>query len=160
MPLTIRSPAFEHEQEIPTKHTCEGQDRSPPLLIEEVSADTKSLALILEDPDAPDPKAPRMIFVHWILYNLPPDIREIPEGADLEVLPSGVRTALNDFKHPGYRGPCPPVGRHRYYHRVYALDIELPYLGADATRREVDRAMAGHILEEAALLGTFEKQGG
>ena len=111
MALQLTSTAFAHGGEIPVRHTCEGQDASPALAWSGVPAGAKSLALIVDDPDAPDPATPRMTWVHWILYNLPPDADGLPEGA--KPLPSGALEGLNDWKRPGYGGPCPPIGRHR-----------------------------------------------
>src|SRR5688572_16304039 len=125
MPLELTSSAFAHLGEIPTKHTCEGDDVSPPLAWAGVPDGTKSLALIVDDPDAPDPAAPKRVWVHWVLYDLPPG-GSLPEGARP---PSGAREGTNDWKRTGYGGPCPPIGRHRYFHKLYALDQMLGDLG-------------------------------
>jgi hypothetical protein len=114
--------------------------------------------LIVDDPDAPDPRAPRMTWVHWVLYNLPPDAGALPRGVSRAGLPPGTREGLNDWKRTGYGGPCPPIGRHRYFHKLYALDVELPDLGA-ASKADVEKAMAGHVLAEAVLVGTYKKRG-
>ncbi len=159
MALHLASPAFADGGEIPREHTCEGPDRSPPLEWSGVPEDTASLVLIVDDPDAPDPAAPKTIWVHWVLYNIPASERGLPEGTRLADLPSGVREGLNDWKEKGYRGPCPPIGRHRYFHKLYALDIELPHLGL-ATKQVIEEAMTGHVLEQAELMGTYQKAGG
>jgi len=156
MPLALVSPAFTDQGEIPRRYTCEGEDVSPPLSWSGVPDGTKSFALIVDDPDAPDPKAPRMTWVHWVLYNLPADIRELPEAIDPEALPPGTEEGQNDWKNLGYGGPCPPIGRHRYFHKLYALDTRLANLGA-ATKTKLEAAMQGHILARADLVGTYEK---
>lgn len=152
---TITSIAFAEGKEIPAKHTCQGEDTSPPLSWSGVPAGAKSLALIVDDPDAPDPKAPKMTWVHWIVYNIPTAATGLPEGA--KELPPGAKSGSNDWKRTGYGGPCPPIGRHRYFHKLYALDVVLPDLGA-ATKAELLRAMEGHIVAEAALVGTYQKR--
>jgi Raf kinase inhibitor-like YbhB/YbcL family protein len=160
MTLSIRSPAFDAGRAIPRKYTCEGTDVSPPLGFSGVPDTAKSLVFVVDDPDAPDPKAPRRTWVHWVLYNLPADVAALPENALGESLPRGTRVALNDWKRAEYRGPCPPIGRHRYFHKLYALDIQLPDLGAHAAKADVEVAMTGHILAEAVLIGTYEKTTG
>lgn len=156
MPLALVSSAFTHEGEIPRRYTCEGEDVSPPLSWSGIPEATKSFALIVDDPDAPDPKAPRMTWVHWVLYNLPADACELPEAMGPEDLPPGAEEGQNDWKNLGYGGPCPPIGRHRYFHKLYALDTVLPDLGA-ATKKELEAAMEGHVLARAELVGTYEK---
>lgn len=154
MPFKLTSPAFSSGGSIPVEHTCEGADRSPPLSWSGIPAGTKSLALIVDDPDAPDPAAPRMTWVHWVLYNLPPDSSGLPEGvADL---PAGTREGFNDWKRTGYGGPCPPIGRHRYFHKLYALDTVLPDLGRPG-KAHLEKAMQGHVLAHAELIGTYQK---
>ena len=156
MPLQITSPAFSDGVEIPSKYTCEGDDVSPPLTFAGVPAGTKSLVLIVDDPDAPDPKAPKMTYVHWVLFDLPPDTSEIVEG--MVALPTGTKSGLNDWKRPGYGGPCPPIGRHRYFFKLYALDARLEGLSA-ATKADVLAAMQGHVLAETQMVGTYQKAG-
>jgi Raf kinase inhibitor-like YbhB/YbcL family protein len=112
----------------------------------------------VDDPDAPDPAAPKMTYVHWVLYNLPPDGRGLPEGVTADALPSGTREGLNDWKRTGYGGPCPPIGRHRYFHKLYALDSLLPDLGTP-TKAALEAAMEGHIIQQAELMGTYIKRG-
>jgi len=158
MPLTLTSPVFSDQGEIPKRYTCEGADVSPPLSWSDPPEGTKSLALIVDDPDAPDPKAPRMTWVHWVLYNLPPTAGGLPEGVASEDLPPGTREGLNDWRRTGYGGPCPPIGRHRYFHKLYALDVLLPDLGTPA-KAELERAMEGHVLARVELVGTYQKGG-
>ena len=118
---------------------------------------TKSLALIVDDPDAPDPVAPQRIWVHWVLYNLPANATGLPEGLTLPELPSGARQGRNDWKNTGYGGPCPPIGRHRYFHKLYALDLILPDLGEPA-KAQLEHAMQGHVIEQAELIGLYQRQ--
>jgi Raf kinase inhibitor-like YbhB/YbcL family protein len=157
MSLTIRSTAFAHETEIPPLYTCEGKDISPPLAWSGVPAGTKSLALIVDDPDAPDPAAPKMTWVHWVLYAIPPTASGLPEAVASSALPAGTREAVNDWKRTGYGGPCPPIGRHRYFHKLYALDAVLPDLQR-ADKAAVEKAMQGHVLALAVLMGTYQKR--
>ncbi len=155
MSLTLTSAAFTHRNAIPTKYTCEGADLSPPLTWSDLPQGTKSVALIVDDPDAPDPAAPKMTWVHWMLYNLPPAINGLPEG--VSVLPSGTLHGLNDWHNTKYGGPCPPVGRHRYFFKLYALDTELQDLRRP-TKPMLEKAMKGHVLGQAELVGTYQKQ--
>jgi Raf kinase inhibitor-like YbhB/YbcL family protein len=157
MGLALSSPAFAPGGEIPALFTCEGRDLSPALDWTGVPEAAQSLVLIVDDPDAPDPKAPRMTWVHWVLYNLPPSARGLPEGVAAKDLPAGTRLGTNDFKRTAYGGPCPPIGRHRYFHKLYALDIVLPDLGAAAKVR-VEAAMKGHVVAHAELIGTYRKK--
>ena len=147
MPLKIQSPAFAHNGEIPREHTCEGKDTAPPLQWSGAPAATRSLALIVDDPDAPDPKAPKMTYVHWVLYDMPPSAPGPTSGRD----------GTNDWKRQGYGGPCPPIGRHRYFFKLYALDTMLGDLGSP-TKDRLLGAMKGHVLEQSELIGTYEKQ--
>ena len=157
MSLTLTSTAFAEGQAIPRKYTCEGDDCSPPLAWAGVPQGTRSLVLVVDDPDAPDPAAPKRTWVHWVLYNLPPHSTGLPEGVDSGTLPQGTREGLNDWNRTGYGGPCPPIGSHRYFHKLYALDAELPDLGS-ATKAAVELAMRGHVLAESQLIGTYRKQ--
>jgi len=157
MPLSLSSPAFAPGAEIPTVHTCEGADTSPALAWSGVPPGAKSLALVVDDPDAPDPKAPRMTWVHWVLYDLPPTTTGLAAGAARGGLPAGTREGVNDFKRTAYGGPCPPIGRHRYFHKLYALDTTLGDLGTPA-RPQLEKAMEGHVLARAELVGTYEKK--
>ena len=154
MTLTLTSSAFPAGGSIPSVYTCDGQDISAPLDWAGAPAGTESLVLIIDDPDAPDPKAPKRTYVHWVLYNLPPSSRGLPEGA--VNLPAGTGEGLNDWKRTGYGGPCPPVGRHRYIHKLYALDKKLEDLGSP-TKADLLNAMEGHILDRAELIGTYER---
>ena len=134
MAMTLTSPAFKPDGRIPSKYTCEGEDVSPPLAWTGVPEGTKSLVLIIDDPDAPDPKAPQIVWVHWVVYNIPPDAKGLPENASKAGLPQGTELGLNDFKKTRYGGPCPPIGRHRYFHKLYALDITLDLSGRQKTK--------------------------
>jgi Raf kinase inhibitor-like YbhB/YbcL family protein len=156
--LSLTSAAFAHQGEIPRKFTCEGDDVSPPLAWATLPEGTKSLALIVDDPDAPDPKAPRMTWVHWVLYNIPAAVAGLPEGVKAEALPAGTQQGQNDWRRTGYGGPCPPIGRHRYFHKLYALDTVLAGLRTP-TKAELEKVMRGHILAEAVLIGTYAKAG-
>ena len=156
MALTLTSSAFTHNGEIPGRYTCEGADISVPLAWSGVPPGTKSLALILDDPDAPDPKAPKMTWVHWLLYNIPANTTGLKEAIRSSELPAGTREGLNDWKRTGYGGPCPPIGRHRYFHKLYALDTVLPAM-ENPTKADLEQAMKGHIIEKTELIGTFEK---
>jgi len=158
MSFTLTSPAFPHNGEIPRRFTCEGEDVSPPLAWSGTPEGTKSFALIVDDPDAPDPSAPQMTWVHWVLYNLLSSARELEEEIVSEELPVGAEDGQNDWKNLGYDGPCPPIGRHRYFHKLYALDLVLPDLGTP-TKSELESAMEGHVLAQAELVGTYEKKG-
>ncbi|MCU7935139.1 MAG: YbhB/YbcL family Raf kinase inhibitor-like protein [Candidatus Thiodiazotropha sp. (ex Dulcina madagascariensis)] len=156
MTLTLKSTAFIHGGEIPSQYTCEGMDLSPSLEWLGVPENARSLVLIVDDPDAPDPKAPRMTWVHWIIYNIPPDVTRFADGVISATLPIGTKQGLNDWKKIGYGGPCPPVGRHRYFHKLYALDTVLE--GMDQPdKADIETAMRGHILEQTELIGTYEK---
>jgi hypothetical protein len=156
MALTLKSSAFAHNGAIPQRFTCQGADESPPLAWSGLPAGTKSVALIVDDPDAPDPAAPKMTWVHWVLYNLPPAATGLGEAVKAGALPPGTREGLNDWKRTGYGGPCPPIGRHRYFHKLYALDTVLPDLG-HPTKAALEKAMHGHILSHAELIGTYQK---
>jgi Raf kinase inhibitor-like YbhB/YbcL family protein len=156
MSLSITSTAFRSGGSIPAKYTCEGPDFSPPLEWTGVPSGAKSLVLIVDDPDAPDPAAPKMTWVHWILYNLPPATSGLPEGVPSDALPAGTLEGLTDYRRTGWGGPCPPIGRHRYFFKLYALDQTLPAKGRQ-TKAQLERAMAGHIVGQAELMGTYEK---
>ncbi len=156
MALEIVSAAFRNGEGIPKLHTCEGRDVSPPLSWSGVPAGARSLALVVDDPDAPDPGAPRMTWVHWVLYDMPPSATGLSEGAARRDLPPGAREGTNDWKRTGWGGPCPPIGRHRYFFKLYALDAALGDLGAPVKAR-LEKAMEGHVLARAELVGTYEK---
>jgi len=156
MTLEITSQAFSPNEEIPSIYTCDGKDISPALGWADLPAGTKSLALIVDDPDAPDPAAPKMTWVHWVLYNIPPSATGLPEAVKSQGLPEGTKEGLNDWRRTGYGGPCPPIGRHRYFHKLYALDAVLPDLGKP-TKKDLEKAMDGHILATATLVGTYQR---
>jgi hypothetical protein len=158
MSLAIVSTAFTHDGPIPAKCTCEGDDRSPPLAWSGAPPGTKSFALVVDDPDAPDPAAPRMTWVHWVLYDIPPTAAGLPEDVDSGALPAGTREGVNDWGRTGYGGPCPPIGRHRYFHKLYALDTVLGDLHRPK-KAALEKAMQGHILAQAVLVGTYRKGG-
>lgn len=153
--MKLESPAFKHNESIPIEYTCEGEDVSPPLRWSEPPAGTQSLALIVDDPDAPDPKHPQRTWVHWVVYEIPADADALPRGG--EPLPIGTREGLNDWQRSGYGGPCPPIGEHRYFFKLYALDAQLGELGKP-TKSELERAMQGHILAKTELIGLYAKQ--
>ncbi|HEX9942219.1 MAG TPA: YbhB/YbcL family Raf kinase inhibitor-like protein [Thermoanaerobaculia bacterium] len=156
MSLTLTSPDFEPQGEIPRRFTCEGDDISPALAWTGVPPAAQSLALIVDDPDAPDPKAPKTTWVHWVLYDLPSSATGLPQGVAPRDLPPGTREGLNDWKRTGYGGPCPPVGRHRYFFKLYALDTVLADLH-QPTKSKLEDAMDGHVLARAELVGTYQK---
>ncbi|HJV73717.1 MAG TPA: YbhB/YbcL family Raf kinase inhibitor-like protein [Noviherbaspirillum sp.] len=156
MSLTLTSPAFDAGKPIPATHTCDGSDTSPPLTWSGLPPQTKSLVLIVDDPDAPDPAAPQRTWVHWVLYNIPSDASGLAQGVASKDLPPGTREGHNDWKRTGYGGPCPPVGRHRYFHKLYALDTVLPDLG-QGTKAAVEKAMHGHVIGQAELIGLYQR---
>jgi Raf kinase inhibitor-like YbhB/YbcL family protein len=153
MTFKLTSSAFAEGGAIPAKYTCDGKDVSPPLAWSGVPAGAKSLALIVDDPDAPDPNAPKMTWVHWVLYDIPPAAGGLAEGAQA---PAGARGGTNDWGRTGYGGPCPPIGRHRYVHKLYALDTLLPDLERPS-KSQLEAAMRGHVIAEARLIGTYQK---
>jgi Raf kinase inhibitor-like YbhB/YbcL family protein len=155
MAMTLNSTAFKQNGHIPSKYTCEGDNISPPLAWDGVPEGAKSLVLIIDDPDAPDPKAPQRVWVHWVVYNIPPETKSLPEDAGKTGFPQGTAVGVSDFKKAEYGGPCPPIGRHRYFHKLYALDVTLDLKGA--TKSQVERAMQGHVLANAELIGTYQK---
>ena len=155
MALTLRSPAITQGGEIPAEYTCDSTDVAPELRWSEAPTATKSFVLIVDDPDAPDPKAPRMTYVHWVLYDIPAELTGIPRGGQT---PAGARDGKNDWKKTGYGGPCPPIGRHRYFFKLYALDTTLGDLKTPA-KPQVLAASEGHVLAQAQLMGTYERSG-
>lgn len=157
MAMTLKSPSFSQNGEMPSTFTCEGRDVSPALEWTGVPAAAKSLVLVVDDPDAPDPKAPKMTWVHWLLYNLPPSAQGLPEDVQTAQLPAGTLEGISDYKRAGYGGPCPPIGQHRYYFKLYALDIVLPDLKTPK-KPALEKAMQGHILEKAELVGLYQKK--
>jgi Raf kinase inhibitor-like YbhB/YbcL family protein len=155
--MKLSSRAFSEQGEIPSLYTCQGKDVSPPLGWSGLPEGTKSLALIVDDPDAPDPAAPKRTWVHWVLYNIPPTATGLDEAMTAARLPPGTREGTNDWNRTGYGGPCPPIGRHRYFFKLYALDTVLPDLGP-ARKAEVEKAMEGHVLAKTELVGTYQKR--
>ena len=145
--MKLTSPAFTHNQNVPREFTCDGSDINPPLQISDVPAGAKSLALIVDDPDAP-----RGDFVHWTLWNIAPDTKEIPENS----VPANAIQGATDFGRHGYGGPCPPSGTHRYQFKLYALDAMLD-LPATAKKQDIERAMQGHIIEQTILVGLYQR---
>lgn len=155
--MKLSSPSFEHQTSMAARYTCDGNDVSPALNWSGVPEGTQSFVLIVDDPDAPDPAKPRMTWVHWVLYNLPPQVRALPEGVAGNDLPPGCLQGLNDWKRTGYGGPCPPIGTHRYFHKLYALDTLLPDLGRP-TKAKLEKAMEGHVLGKAELIGLYRRK--
>jgi Raf kinase inhibitor-like YbhB/YbcL family protein len=156
MTLSLKSTAFNNGASIPSRYTCEGEDISPPLNWAGIPENTRSLVLIIDDPDAPDPKAPKMTWVHWVLYNIPPDVTGLAEGMTSAQLPPGTEEGLNNWSRGAYGGPCPPIGRHRYFHKLYALDTVLEGLSMP-TKAEVEAAMKGHVIAHTEIVGTYQK---
>ena len=154
MTIQLTSSAFAEGQPIPTKYTCDGEDISPPLKWGNIPQGAKSLALICDDPDAPVGT-----WVHWVLYDLPATVTELPERVPAtETISTGANQGVNDFKRIGYGGPCPPRGNpHRYFFKLHALDVVLQ-LKAKATKKDLVRAMEGHILAEGQLMGTYKRK--
>ena len=157
MSLVITSPVFTDNGPIPKFYTCQGKDISPALAWSGLPAGTQSLALIVDDADAPDPAAPKMTWVHWVLYNIPVDATGLAEAVAASALPPGTLEGVTDFKRTGYGGPCPPIGRHRYYHKLYALDVVLPDL-KQPTKAQLEKSIEGHVLGKAVLMGTYQKE--
>lgn len=156
MPMTITSSSFPHQGVIPARYTCEGHDTSPELFWTEIPEGAKSLVLIMDDPDAPDPAAPKRIWVHWVLYNIPANTSGFPEAVGARDLPSGTLEGLNDWQRTGYGGPCPPIGSHRYFHKLYALDTVLPDLN-QPNKAKLEQAMQGHVIAHSELIGLYQK---
>jgi Raf kinase inhibitor-like YbhB/YbcL family protein len=152
--IELKSLAFDAGDKIPATYTCEGENVSPPIVWTGGPKGTQSFALVMDDPDAPDPRNPRTRWVHWILFDLPADTRELPEH--VQQLPHPIRQGLNDWHQVGYQGPCPPIGRHRYFFKLYALDCASLGLH-EPTRQQLEHAMHGHILATAELVGTYQK---
>ena len=157
MTFKLTSPAFGQNGSIPPQYTCEGDDISPPLAWYDIPPGTKSLALIVDDPDAPDPAKPQRVYVHWIVYNISPITLKLPLNAARAGLPLKALHGTNDWGKQTYGGPCPPVGRHRYFFKLYALDMVLNSL-KNPTKAELEEAMAGHLVGHAELVGTYEQR--
>ena len=157
MSFMLSSSDFAHDGPIPKRFTCQGADVSPELQWSGAPEKTRSFALIVDDPDAPDPAAPKMVYVHWVLYNLPASLKVLGQAIEEDALPHGTLQGLNDWKRTGYGGPCPPIGRHRYFFKLYALDTMLPEAGR-VTKAQLEQLMSGHVLAEAVLMGTYQKE--
>ena len=155
-PLVVSSPSFAPGGRIPRRHTGEGADVSPELGFSGVDPRTRSLVLLVDDPDAPDPRAPKMTWVHWILYSLPPTVTRLAEGISPAALPTGTGQGITDFGGVGWGGPNPPTGRHRYFFHLHALDVVLPELGSP-TRAQLEAAMRGHVIASAQVMGTYQR---
>lgn len=155
--MKLISSAFSNNGEIPDAYTCAGKGLSPALTWQGAPRGTRSLALIVDDPDAPDPAAPQRTWVHWVLYNIPVAADSLPEAVSAGDLPLGTREGQNDWQRTGYGPPCPPIGRHRYFFKLYALDTVLPDLERPG-RAQLEMAMRGHVLGQAVLMGTYEKR--
>jgi Raf kinase inhibitor-like YbhB/YbcL family protein len=156
MALHLTSSAFVNGGPIPAQYTDDGDNVSPPLAWTGVPHGAKSLALIVDDPDAPDPNAPKRTWVHWVLYNLPPANGSLPADVK-DQLPAGTKQGKNDWGRAGYGGPSPPIGRHRYFFKLFALDAMLPDLGSP-TKMKLENEMRGHVMEKTELVGTYEKK--
>jgi Raf kinase inhibitor-like YbhB/YbcL family protein len=151
--MELKSAAFEAGNMVPSKYTCDGPDLSPPLTWSNVPPNTRSFALIADDPDAP-----RGTWVHWVLWNIPADVRSLePDVPKQESLPNGAKQGMTDFRRVGYGGPCPPSGTHRYFFKLYALDATLN-LPSSTTKRDLEQAMKGHILQQAELMGKYQRK--
>ena len=150
--MLLQSSAFAAQEKIPKRYTCDGENISPPLSWSNLPANTASLVLIVDDPDAP-----KKTWVHWILYNIPVSVSELPEAMQASTLPQGTLQGSNDWKKAGYGGPCPPFGSHRYFHKLYALDTVLPDLN-EPNKANLEKAMTGHILASQELIATYTRK--
>jgi hypothetical protein len=157
--MQLSSPVFDPDGPIPARYTCDGQELSPPLAWTDLPPGTAALALLVDDPDAPDPSAPKRVWVHWIAYNIPPAPPSLREGAGNQLPAGPVRFATTDAGKTGFHGPCPPIGRHRYFFHLFALDHPLKDLGPAAHRSDFEAALSGHVLETALLMGTYAHPG-
>jgi Raf kinase inhibitor-like YbhB/YbcL family protein len=151
--MKLTSSALTHGGSIAREFTCDGADTAPPLEWSGAPPGTGSYALIVDDPDAPDPAAPKMTYVHWVLYDIPTSANGLPKGGKP---PAGARDGKNDWKRTGYGGPCPPIGRHRYFFKLYALDAMLGDLKSP-TKAKLLEGMEGHVLEHVELMGTYQR---
>ena len=156
MSINITSTAFQAGGSIPSKYTCEDRDLSPPLAWSGAPPGTKSFALIVDDPDAPDPAKPQRVYVHWVIYNIPAATVALAENASKKGLPKGAVQGKNDWGKAEYGGPCPPIGRHRYFFKIYALDTELTGLSSP-TKGDLERVMKGHVIDSGELIGTYQQ---
>jgi Raf kinase inhibitor-like YbhB/YbcL family protein len=150
----LRSSAFAQKGDIPSTFTCDGKNLSPPLAWSGAPAGTQSYTLIVDDPDAPDPKSPKTVWTHWVMYNIPTRLTALP---DATALPPHAQAGINDFKAKGYRGPCPPAGKHRYMFKLYALDTRLN-LSSPPAKAQLELAMKAHVLGQATLVGVYGKK--
>lgn len=157
MPMILKSPSFAHDCAIPARHTCDGLNVSPPLSWSGVPADAKNLVLIVDDPDAPDPASPKTTWVHWVLYNIPVSVIGLAEGFTVQDSPGGILQGINDWQRTGYAGPCPSIGEHRYFFKLYALDSMLPDL-KHPTRAVLEKAMRDHVLDRSELVGLYRRK--
>jgi Raf kinase inhibitor-like YbhB/YbcL family protein len=156
MTMILSSESFHNNGMIPSRHTCDGSNSSPELSWTGVPGDARSLVLLIDDPDAPDPQAPQVTWVHWLLYNIPPSAHGLPEGVASKSIPAGTLHGVNDWHRTGYGGPCPPVGRHRYFHKLFVLDARLPDL-KNPDKAALEHAMQGHVLARTELVGLYER---
>lgn len=154
--MSVMSASFMHEREIPRRHTCDGMNTSPPIMWVGLPPGTKSLVLIVDDPDAPDPSAPETPWVHWLLYNIPANASELAEGVTETSLPAETLQGMNDWHSTGYRGPCPSIGRHRYFFKLYALDSMLPNLKKPDKAR-LEKTLQEHVLNQSTLIGYYQR---
>jgi Raf kinase inhibitor-like YbhB/YbcL family protein len=157
MTFKLISPAFGQNGSIPSQYTCEGDDFSPPLAWSDVPSGTRSLALIMDDPDAPDPAKPQRVYVHWVIYNISQFTLKLPLNAARSGLPGHALHGTNDWEKQDYGGPCPPIGRHRYFFKLYALDTQLQSL-KNPTKAQLEQAIEGHLISYVELVGTYEKR--
>ena len=156
MTLKVTSSAFQQGGPIPAQYTCEGKDISPPLSWSGLPSNARSVALIVDDPDAPDPAKPQRVYVHWVVYNISPQTTSLAENASKGGMPNGAVQGRNDWGKAEYGGPCPPIGRHRYFFKLYVLDTTLAGL-KNATKADLEKAMKGHIVDSGELMGTYQK---
>ncbi len=157
MGITLTINAFNNNGDIPSKFTCDGSDISPEMSWTNIPFNAKSLVLIVDDPDAPDPDNPKMTWIHWVLYNIPAVEGNLKEGISAIDLPRGTLQGLNDWGKTGYGGPCPPIGTHRYFHKLYALDVVLSNLNRP-TKADLLKAMSGHVIDSIEVVGLYKKQ--
>jgi Raf kinase inhibitor-like YbhB/YbcL family protein len=156
MTFSLSSSAFDPNAAVPTKYTCEGANISPPLAWSGAPATAKSYALIVEDPDAPDPAKPTRVVSHWVAYNIPASATSLSENASNKGMPAGSAQGSNEGNKPIYMGPCPPIGRHRYFFKLFVLDTMLKGL-SNPKKADLEKAIQGHVIGNAVLIGTYEK---
>jgi Raf kinase inhibitor-like YbhB/YbcL family protein len=156
MTFNLTSSAFAANASMPVKYTCEGTNVSPPLAWSGAPTNARSFALIVEDPDAPDPAKPTRVFTHWVAYNIPVATTSLAENASRKSMPAGSAQGKNDGNKQGYMGPCPPIGRHRYFFKLFALDTVIAGLN-NPTKADLQKAIQGHVVGNAELIGTYQK---